>query len=301
MSVTGPHTVGLRVDVDTLRGTRDGVPRLLDILSEHEILASFFFTVGPDNMGRHLWRLIRPGFLHKMLRSRAASLYGWDILLRGTLWPGPLIGKNQAPAIRRTAAAGHEVGLHAWDHHRWQTKLAHMKPPDIRAEIQRGMNVLTDILDTSPTCSAAAGWICNDTVLEEKNAFPFRYNSDCRGTSIFRPVVDGVECIPQIPVTLPTYDELIGRDGITDENYNETLLSRLKAGALNVLTIHAEVEGIARSNLFIRFLDLAKERQVCFLPLGDLLPALDMIPTGSIRFEPVTGRDGAVCQQVTEH
>lgn len=52
--------------------------------------------------------------------------------------------------------------------------------------------------------------------------FPFEYNSDCRGVSPFYPVVDGKRLGQlQIPVTLPTYDEALGRDGVTNENYND--------------------------------------------------------------------------------
>jgi undecaprenyl phosphate-alpha-L-ara4FN deformylase len=290
--------VGLRVDVDTWRGTRDGVPRLLEIFSARDIRSSFFFSVGPDNMGRHLWRLFKPRFLVKMLRSKAASLYGWDILLRGTLWPGPLIGKGLADVIRNTGLAGHEVGLHAWDHHRWQARSERMTPAEIRREIQLGVDVLEDLLKRPVICSAVAGWKCNNTILLEKNAFMFRYNSDCLGKEIFKPVVDGMECTPQIPVTLPTYDELIGRNGLTDDNYNEKLLSLLEPGALNVLTIHAEVEGIARSSLFSEFLDLAAKKQVRFVPLGKLLPPLEQIPHGAVATGPVAGREGNVCRQI---
>ncbi len=290
--------IGLRIDVDTFRGTRDGVPNLCRILLHHSIQASFFFSVGPDNMGRHLRRLVRPSFLGKMLRSRAASLYGWDILLRGTVLPGPVIGKKLGETIRAASEAGHEIGLHAWDHHAWQRHLESMDRQAIHRSLQKGVELLTHLVGRAPTCSAAPGWKCNDLVLTEKERFSFHYNSDCRGTRIFRPVVGGKELVqPQIPVTLPTYDEVIGRSGVSDGNYNDNLLSLLKPGALNVLTVHAEVEGIVRSRMFDRFLEGARSEGASFVPLGTLLSETGRIARAAVVAGEVPGRDGWVACQ----
>jgi undecaprenyl phosphate-alpha-L-ara4FN deformylase len=297
--ISSSITVGLRVDVDTFRGTRDGVPELVRILSSHDIKATFFFTLGPDNMGRHLWRLLRPAFLIKMLRSNAASLYGWDILLRGTLWPGPVIGERLAEVIRATDAAGHEVGLHAWDHHRWQMHVDDMGRDEIQKELRQGAEMLERILGRPVMCSAAAGWQCNEAVLLEKEALGFAYNSDCRGSSIFLPEVDAAPRTVQVPVTLPTYDEIIGTGGIDDGNYNEYLLSLMKPDALNVLTIHAEVEGIARAELFRAFLVKAQTAGIQFVPLKDLLVDADVAPLGRIAQADMEGRVGSVCWQAS--
>ena len=291
--------VGLRIDVDTFRGTRLGVPRLLQIFAQRQIRATFFFSVGPDNMGRHLWRLLKPAFLIKMLRSNAASLYGWDILLAGTFWPGRNIGKALADIIKATESAGHEAGLHAWDHHKWQKQVERMSGAQSRQEIRKGFEALTHILSHKPVCSAAAGWKCTEQVLLEKDTFGFRYNSDCRGDAIFRPVVNKQVCAPQIPVTLATYDEVIGRNGVTNANYNETLLNLIKPGQLNVLTIHAEVEGIICAEMFEDFLNRAHARHIEFIPLCDLLPPVDEIPRGQIVLGNLAGREGTMCLQAT--
>ncbi|MDQ1335085.1 MAG: undecaprenyl phosphate-alpha-L-ara4FN deformylase [Thermodesulfobacteriota bacterium] len=290
--------IGLRIDVDTLRGTKHGVPRLCKVLADHGIVGSFFFSVGPDNMGRHLWRLVRPRFFLKMVRTRAASLYGWDILLRGTFWPGPVIGRRLAPVIRAVADAGHEVGLHAWDHHQWQTEIDRMTDEAIHRSIDQGMALLREVLGRLPVSSAAPAWKCNDLVLLEKTRFPFTYNSDCRGHGIFYPVVRGKPIPqPQIPATLPTYDELIGRNGISEKTYNDYLISLLRPEGLNVLTIHAEAEGMTCLRMFDRFLRMVRSGGRTMVPLGELLMDAHHIQQGVMVPREIPGREGWVsCQ-----
>lgn len=292
--------IGLRIDVDTFRGTRIGVPNLCRVLACHDIKATFFFSVGPDNMGRHLWRLLRPAFLWKMLRTKAARLYGWDVLLRGTLWPGPIIGKKLGPVIRDTARAGHEVGLHAWDHHAWQAHIDRMDAKAICLSLDWGAETLVELLGRPPVCSAVPGWKCNNLVLKEKARFVFHYNSDCRGDSLFRPIVEGRELPqPQVPVTLPTYDEVIGRNGISNDNYNEYLLSLLRPGKLNVLTIHAEVEGIVCLEMFEQFVTKALSQGHRFAPLGEVLRESPHMATARIVPGEIYGREGWVACQET--
>jgi undecaprenyl phosphate-alpha-L-ara4FN deformylase len=290
--------IGLRIDVDTFRGTKYGVPNLCQLLAKHAIVGSFFFSVGPDNMGRHLWRLIRPSFFRKMLRTKASSLYGWDILLRGTFRPGPVIGENLGWIIRAISDAGHEVGLHAWDHHAWQAHIDTMDGDAIYCSLNKGVGLLTRILGRLPTCSAVPGWKCKDLVLMEKAKFSFDYNSDCRGVSIFRPFIEGEQLSqPQIPVTLPTYDEVIGSNGITDNTYNGYMLSLLKPEKLNVLAIHAEVEGMACFGLFGRFLDMAQSKGASFVPLGALPSEYPSIGPGAMVARKISGREGWIsCQ-----
>ena len=291
--------IGLRIDVDTFRGTKTGVPNLCKILAEHNLNASFFFSIGPDNMGRHLWRLLRPAFFMKMLRSKAASLYGWDILLKGTFFQGPLIGERLAEVIAMVPNHGHEIGLHAWDHFHWQVHIDTLNRQTIRRSLEKGYDQLMRITGKPPICSAVPAWKCNNKVLLEKERLHFNYNSDCRGRSIFYPVIDGKTLSqPQIPVTLPTYDEVIRHKGVSAANYNDYIFSLMKPEDLNVLTVHAEVEGISCAKMFDQFLKKARTKGISFVPLGSFLK--ENIPVGNSSIVPgkISGRDGWISVQV---
>ncbi|MBT7351704.1 MAG: 4-deoxy-4-formamido-L-arabinose-phosphoundecaprenol deformylase [Phycisphaerae bacterium] len=280
--------LALRIDVDTFRGTRDGLPVLRSILDARGIQASIFLTVGPDNMGRHLWRLLKPAFLAKMLRSQAASIYGWDILLRGTFWPGPVIYRRLGEQIRDIAGDGHEIGMHAWDHHRWQVAAHRMTPDAIRAEMILAHEAITETIGRPPICTASPGWRCTPDLLSLRDELGYAYASDCRGRGVFTPHAGP----PQVCVNLPTWDEAVGRNGITDDNFNAYLRSCMQCDDFDVLTVHAESEGGVKAAMFESFLDQAIADGIEIVPLGALIP--EHIEPGRLVQGSVDGREGWV-------
>ena len=60
-----PPCLTLKVDVDTLRGTREGALRLIKVLERQRCNATFLFSVGPDHTGRALRRVFQAGFVGK--------------------------------------------------------------------------------------------------------------------------------------------------------------------------------------------------------------------------------------------
>jgi undecaprenyl phosphate-alpha-L-ara4FN deformylase len=265
--------VALKVDVDTFRGTRDGVPALLEDLAAAGVKASFFFTLGPDNSGRAVLRVFRKrGFLAKMLRTNAARMYGWRTALYGTLLPAPEIGRRCRAAIAAVQAAGHEVGLHAWDHVAWQDRLDRMSRAAIDAQLDRGIAAFEAIFGSRPRGFAAPAWFCTDEGFAALDARGFDYLSVSRGAAApFYPRVAGRALATlEVPTTLPTLDEELGRDGVTPANYVSRLVARYRPGRDEVLTVHAETEGLAHRGLFQELLSRHRELGVATRTVGEL-------------------------------
>ena len=297
-----PVRLALKVDVDTDRGTREGVPNLVADLQEFRAPACFLFSLGPDQTGRAVTRVFRPGFFQKVSRTSVVQIYGIRTLLNGTMLPAPHIGRRNAPVMQRVRDAGFEVGIHCYNRYRWQDYLHRMSIDEVTSEFDAARTEFRRIFGVEAHTAGAAGWQSNARSREVYDRAGLLYASDTRGGGAFFPRIEGrVFQTLEIPSTLPTFDELMGRPEFPDDRIVAHTLSLLREDRVNVYTLHAEIEGMGRRGLFRELLGAARKRDVEFVRLDDLARELlanrAVIPVGEQKMGEIDGRSGLVAMQ----
>ncbi|MDR2852499.1 MAG: 4-deoxy-4-formamido-L-arabinose-phosphoundecaprenol deformylase [Burkholderiaceae bacterium] len=271
--------IALKVDIDTLRGTREGVLPLVRMLQRFNAGASFLFSLGPDHTGRAILRVLRPGFLRKVSRTSVLEHYGLRTLLNGVLLPGPDIGRTEAATLRAVRDAGFETGIHCWDHILWQDRLMAHEESWAEHQMRLAADRYADIFGAPPQLHGAAGWQFNAGAARAQTRLGIRLASDTRGARPFIPVDAHGAIIgpPQYPTSLPTLDELIGLDGLTADNVHTRLLALTETDAApqsgtqdHVYTLHAELEGMKLMPVFERLLTGWRVQGHRLVSLGEL-------------------------------
>jgi undecaprenyl phosphate-alpha-L-ara4FN deformylase len=216
--------------------------------------------------------------------------------------PGPHIGRAGGDEMRRVRDAGFEVGLHTFDHVRWQDYVADATPEWTRIEFERGMNAFKEVFGHYPKSHAAAGWQINSTALELEAEYGLDYASDTRGRAPFWPLLDGrPSSCPQLPTTLPTFDELLGRDGVDDTNIADALYRASEPDGLKlqVFTLHAELEGLLLLNAFEQLLRKwqAAGAKITGMQAIHQQSLLRQLPEQTVAMGTVPGRSGLLAVQ----
>jgi peptidoglycan/xylan/chitin deacetylase (PgdA/CDA1 family) len=291
--------LAIKIDVDTDRGTREGVPALASLLKRRNVPATFLFSLGPDNTGRAIRRIFRPGFFSKVSRTSVVSTYGLRTLMNGVVLPGPNITRRNGAVMKSVDADGFETGIHCWDHVFWQDKLFSLSDERVAAEFNKSAEAYGALFGKPARTAGAAGWQANAASLAAYDAAGLDYATDARGHAPFFPVADGRRFRTlQVPTTLPTLDELMGRPEYPDDTLAETLLSRLRPGRFDVFTIHAEIEGMSMIDWFADFLVRAKAAGVRFVSSAEVAARLnadaDRVPVVALAQGEVDGRSGTM-------
>ena len=297
--------LALKVDVDTYRGTRQGVPRLMEIFKAHGAGATFLFSLGPDHTGRALKRAFRPGFMSKVARTSVLEHYGLKTLLYGTLLPGPDIGRLCADVLLEVQRERYELGIHCWNHVRWQDGVDKADEAWTRRELENASERFQKVFRETPRAHGAAGWQMNVHAFRLCERLGFDYGSDTRGGCPYIPVWNGEPFSrPQLPTTLPTMDELIGLDGIDAGNVALRLLelSKTAPASGHVYTLHAELEGGKLAPAFESLLEGWKSQGYELVPLRAIALELDIktLPRHVVVRGRVPGRSGTLAVQGPE-
>lgn len=294
--------LALKVDVDTDRGTREGVPNLIADCREVDAEACFLFSLGPDQTGRAISRVFRPGFFKKVSRTSVVQIYGVRTLLNGTLLPAPHIGRRNTEVMRSVRDVGYEIGIHCHNHYRWQDYLHRMALGEVREEFVAARAEFLRIFGTEAKTAGAPGWQSTAHSREVYDEAELLYGSDTRGGAPFFPRMGGkVFKTLEIPSTLPTFDELMGRPEYPDDKIVAHYLSLLREDVVNVFTLHAEIEGMGRRQLFRDLLAACRARDVEFVRLDgyarELLANRAAIPVRDQVMAEIDGRSGFVAAQ----
>jgi undecaprenyl phosphate-alpha-L-ara4FN deformylase len=294
--------LALKVDVKTYRGTRVGVPKLMEVMQRKQVQASFYFTLGKDHSGRGIKRIFRAGFLSRATRLSLWGHYGLKTMLYGTLLPAPDIGRKCADLMRSVRDAGFEVGIRCFDSNLWQEQVVDRDMEWTKREMQRAVDRFIDIFGMSSKSHAAANGQLNRHALRLMQHFGFNYTSDTRGTHPFIPTWNAeIIACPQLPTTLPRLDELINRAGITLENVAQHLLQLTKNPPPegHVFTLQAEFEGGKWLPVFEELLDGWKAQGYDIVSLRKYVEGLPAIlPRHEVAMRAVEGGIGTQAVQV---
>lgn len=164
--------LALRIDVPGY-AARTALPVLTELLRAQGVSASFTFALGPDWLGRSLAR-------------------------------------HCVGTLKQVRDACFDLGTYGWQPGQWMKRIERMDAKWTAAQLGLMTETFTRVFGIPPTLHAAQGWRSNPHALRLTQRHGFAYASDTRGRHPFIPVWNGeiVRC-PQIPVTLPTLDELV--------------------------------------------------------------------------------------------
>lgn len=242
--------------------------------------------------------LEQPGYLRKLLRTRAYMLYG-PALLTGFRPFGSNRIVDLADSMGRAISEGHDIVAHGYVHTTWHNRYHNYTVRQVRRDITQAVDAVRQA-GAAPCGFGAPGWQSGFAALKVLDELQLDYGSDTRGTEPFMPTMAGYRfSTPQVPTTLPTLDELPG--GLPP---SEADLAGLQAAALAqpwpVFTAHAELEGRFFNRFFLQFLDLLIRNGRTVVPLSRLLTERSRqgpLPVCEVVQRSIPGRPGVVASQ----
>ncbi len=270
--------VALKIDVASERGFALGVPALLELFSNYDVRATFFFAMEFAS-GKGL------------VRRAFSRLLGSDVSRM-----------SLEEAIHAVVEGGHEIGLYGFDADIWRRQAAFADTDWTKYQLALGMEKFETLTGQPPDCFAAPAWQPNAHLFEMEEQSGFQYASDVRGKFPFFPQLHNiVSRCPQIPTTLPTIQELLAQGEATPDNVHEHLYveSRRVLPHGHVFTADAEEVGSEYLDTMEKLIVMWQGQEGSLRSLGEVRAELDLekLPVHQVGWAPAPGRQEHVATQ----
>ena len=245
----------LRIDVESDKGIRNGIPKILDLLKKYNIKASFYLTMGGATGLICLIRYRKP-----MVGERKIKIYTFSEKLKGALIPKDFVTDNK-DILMRIVNEGHELGIHGWKHRAWTRAIDKI---DIKKHLQRAKRKYEKIFGKKAETFASPGFITNEKIISLLNEEGFKVISDLPGKEPFK--IQGTQ-ITNVPITIngennsPIIESLVSA-GFSDDEIFEKIIEIIKKEKLATMYIHDMFECVQKIELLERIFKFLNQNNI---------------------------------------
>ena len=190
----------LRIDIDTYKDLKEGVPNVLNLLSRYNIKASFFCTMGWEG---DIISVLR----HRILYAKKVKLpevtakkqlfSSYLEFLRCLFLPKKI--SKQAKMLKKIVDEGHDLGVHAYIHTRWHNPTT----KNLTKEFNEMIKSYEEIFNKKPIGFASPLFTSSNELVRLIDKYGFLYASFLEGEKPFQPKINEKKCSHiQIPVNI---------------------------------------------------------------------------------------------------
>src|SRR3990172_42816 len=167
----------LRVDLESYKGIRYGLPKLLDALKKYQIKASFYLVMGGES---NIFEILK--YRSNIASSDERKIKIWSVRdkIRMVLLPKDFV-KSNIRTLRRILEEGHELGIHGWKHREWTRGLDRI---NIKNRIGKSIERYIRLFHQKPISFAAPGFNTNEKVMEVLERHGIKFISDFPGNQV---------------------------------------------------------------------------------------------------------------------
>jgi len=245
----------LRVDLESDKGIKEGLPKLLDLLKKYKIQASFYLPMGGES---NLLDFIK--YQKNITSSEERKIKIWSFLdkVRMILFPRDFVAENKN-ILKRILDEGHEIGLHGWKHREWTRGLEKI---DINKAISKSKTKYEKIFGKEPISWASPSYNTNKKVRELLKKEKIKFISDFCGKK--ERIYDGLKNVPmtiQGKNKMPIIEYLTSI-GKNDKEIIEYLKKKMQKQGILSFYIHDLFEARFKLNILEEIFKFLREKKI---------------------------------------